>query len=100
MPAGNKDLMHLIANGAGGAKEQYGHATGAYAPRTLGKANHDHRDEQSGEEKLYGMGNATDVCAHPHANGSKSPDRTGGAAKSVPPVIPFSVWASPVASAA
>ena len=72
MPAGNKDLMYLIANGAGGAKEQYGHATGAYAPRTLGKANHDHGGEQSDEEKLYGMGDATDVCAYPHANGSKS----------------------------
>ncbi len=79
MPAGDKDLMYLIANGAGGAKEQYGHATGAYAPRTPGKANHDHRGEQSDEEKLYGMGNATDVCAHPHANGSKSarPDIRG-----------------------
>ena len=79
MPAGNKDLMYLIANGAGGAKEQYGHATGAYAPRTPGKASHDHRGEQSDEEKLYGMGNATDVRAHPHANGSKSarPDIRG-----------------------
>ena len=64
--------MYLIANGADGAKEQHGHATGAYAPRTPGKANHDHRGEQSDEEKLYGMGNATDVRAHPHANGSKS----------------------------
>ena len=54
MPAGNKDLMYLIANGADGAKEQHGHATGAYAPRTPGKANHDHRGEQSDEEKLYG----------------------------------------------
>ena len=79
MPAGNKDLMYLIANGAGGAKEQYGHATGAYAPRTPGKANHDHGGEQSDEEKLYGMGDATDVCAYPHANGSKSTrlDRRG-----------------------
>ena len=79
MPAGNKDLMYLIANRAGGAKEQYGHATGAYAPRTPGKANHDHRGEQPDEEKFYGMGNATDVRAHPHANGSKSarPDIRG-----------------------
>ena len=72
MPAGNKDLMCLIANGADGAKEQHGHATRAYAPRTPGKANHDHRGEQSDEEKLYGMGNTSDVRAHPHANGSKS----------------------------
>lgn len=71
--------MYLIANGAGGAKEQYGHATGAYAPWTPGKADHDHRGEQSDEEKLYGMGDATDVCAYPHANGSKSTrlDRRG-----------------------
>lgn len=83
--------MYLIANGADGAKEQHGHTTGAYAPRTPGKANHDHRGEQSDEEKLYGMGNATDVRAHPHANGSSRPDRTFEAAESVPPVIPFSV---------
>lgn len=71
--------MYLIANGADGAKEQHGHATGANAPRTPGKANHGHRGEQSDEEKLYGMGNATDVRAHPHANGSKSarPDIRG-----------------------
>ena len=31
MPAGNKDLMYLIANGADGAKEQHGHATGFFA---------------------------------------------------------------------
>ena len=79
MPAGNKNLMHLVANGAGGAKEQYGHTAGAYAPRTPGKANHDHRGEQSDKEELYGMGNTTDVCTYPHANGSKSarPDSRG-----------------------
>lgn len=71
--------MHLVANGAGSAKEQHGHATGAYTPRTPRKANRDHRSEQSDEEKLYGMGDATDVCAYPHANGSKStrPDIRG-----------------------
>ena len=79
MPAGNKNLMCLIANGADSAKEQHGHATGAYTPWTPGKADHDHRSEQSDEEKLYGMGDATDVCAYPHANGSKStrPDIRG-----------------------
>ena len=51
MPAGNKDLMYLIANGAGGAKEQYGHATGAYAPRTPGKANHDNVVGESSQMK-------------------------------------------------
>lgn len=91
MPAGNKDLMYLIANGADGAKEQHGHATGAYAPRTPGKANHDHRGEQSDEEKLYGMGNATDVRAHPHANGSKSARPDIRSSRIGAPVIPFSV---------
>ncbi len=91
MPAGNKDLMYLIANGADGAKEQHGHATGAYAPRTPGKANHDHRGEQSDEEKLYGMGNATDVRATHMRMEASRPDRTFEAAESVPPVIPFSV---------
>lgn len=100
MPAGNKDLMYLITNGAGGAKEQYGHATRAYAPRTPGKANHDHGGEQSDEEKLYGMGNATDIRAHPHANGSKSARPGIRGSRIGAPVIPFSVWASPVASAA
>ena len=66
MPAGNKDFMRLVANGAGGAKEQHGHATGAKTPRTPGIANHIHRSEQSDEEKLYGTGNATDVCAFPY----------------------------------
>ena len=79
MPAGNKDLMHLVANGAGSAKEKHRHATGTHTPWTPGKADHDHRGEQSDEEKLYGMGDATDVCAYPHANGSKSarPDIRG-----------------------
>ena len=79
MPAGNKDLMHLVANGTGSAKEKHRHATGTHTPWTPGKADHDHRGEQSDEEKLYGMGDATDVCAYPHANGSKSTtlDRRG-----------------------
>lgn len=39
--------------------------------RALIQAHRRQRDKQPNKEELYGMGDTTDVGAHPHANGGK-----------------------------
>lgn len=63
--------MHLIADGANGAKGQDGYAPQSGERRALIQAHRRRRGKQPNKEELYGMGDTTDVGAHPHANGGK-----------------------------
>ena len=78
MTAGNKNLMHLIADGANGAKGQDGYAPQSGERRALIQAHRRQRDKQPNKEELYGMGDTTDVGAHPYANGGKRVGMGGG----------------------
>ena len=91
MPAGNKDLMYLIANGADGAKEQHGHARGQTLHGRLEKqTTATEANNPTKKNSTVWATRRTFVPTHMRMEASR-PDRTFEAAESMPPVIPFSV---------
>lgn len=70
--------MHLIADGANGAKGQDGHAPQSSGRHALIQAHRRRRGKRPNKEELYGMGDTTDVGAHPYANGGKRVGVGGG----------------------
>lgn len=78
MTTRNKDLVHLVADRADGAKERSECVPESRAWQAFAQACHCRRSKQSYKEELNGMCDATNVGTHPQTNGRKRIGMNGG----------------------
>ncbi len=78
MTTRNKDLVHLVADRADGAKEQSEYVPESRARQALAQAHRHQRSKKSYKEELNGMCDATNVGTHPQTNGRKRVGMIGG----------------------
>ena len=78
MTTRNKNLVHLITDGANGAKKQSEYVPESRARQALAQAHRHQRSKKSYKEELNGMCDATNVGTHPQTNGRKRVGMNGG----------------------